>query len=324
MPISRFDYVTGRFAGTMVVCSLTYVIGAGALAASSLMPWLDPARIGPFRLAPYAFAIGVLILPTLVALGAAIYALASWTRSTLATYLGVVGFFAANAIAGLAASNLESARIGQLLDPFGVWALRGAVEYWTIAELNTAIPEVGGTLLWNRILWLGLGLAALGLTVVALDPSRARRPDRTRIASETATPGDAASRVRLPAVSRVFSRRSVAIQFQRQVWHEAASVLRNLPFLGILAFGLFVVVQAALGLYTRGVALAAVYPVLISVLACFFHVVARSKFVGYGLMMVFIVSWDLIEELGFEHHLYRFAIGDLYARRIARETTYTR
>lgn len=407
MPISRFDYLTGRFAGTMVVCSLTYVIGVSALAASSLMPWLDPARIGPFRLAPYAFAIGVLILPTLIALGAAIYALASWTRSTLATYLGVVAFFAANAIAAMAASKLEREWIGELLDPFGVWALRGAVEYWTIAELNTAVPEVGGTLLWNRILWLGLGLFALGLSVVVFDPSRSRtRPDGQRLADEAAPPGDAARQVRLPPVSRAFSRRSVATQFQRQIRHEAASILRNLPFLGILACGLFVVVQAAssggelgmpvhprthlmlealqggysilllivavlysgdliwkersleldeiydsaptpngvylgakltalllviavfllagvlaticvqlsrgyadfeLGLYARGVALAAVYSVLISVLACFFHVVAGSKFVGYGLMIVFIVSWDLLEELGFEHHLYRFA-----------------
>ena len=49
----------------------------------------DPARVGPFRLAPFAFGLGVLILPTLVALGAAFYALASWTRSTLATYVGL-------------------------------------------------------------------------------------------------------------------------------------------------------------------------------------------------------------------------------------------
>ena len=134
--------------------------------------------MGPFRLAPYAFGLGVLIIPTLVALGATFYALASWTRSTLATYFGVVAFFAASATAGMAASRLETRWIGQLLDPFGVTALGGALKYWTVAELNTAIPEVGGTLLWNRILWLGLGLSALGLSVVAFDPSRPRKRPR--------------------------------------------------------------------------------------------------------------------------------------------------
>ena len=44
-PISRFDYLTGRFAGTMVVCVLAYLVGALALAASAFMPGLDPARV---------------------------------------------------------------------------------------------------------------------------------------------------------------------------------------------------------------------------------------------------------------------------------------
>ena len=410
MPISRFDYLTGRFAGTMVVCTLAYLVGAGALAASTFMPWLDPARVGPFRLAPYAFGLGVLIIPTLLALGAAFYALASWTRSTLATYFGVVAFFAASATAGMAASHLETEWIGQLLDPFGVVALGGALKYWTVAELNSAIPEVGGTLLWNRILWLGLGLSALGLSVVAFDPSRRRkRPDRTRDATDAPSPVDATIRVRVlsPATRRVFSRHAVLVQCLRQVRRETTTVLGNLPFLGILALGLFVLIQVAssagnifgmpvhprtylmleaiqggysiilllvivlysgeliwkdrsleldeildsmptpsgvyvgakltalllviavmllagvlaligfqlsrgyndleLGLYARGVALAAVYPILMMVLACFCHVVARSRLAGYGLVILFIISWDLLEEFGFEHHLYRFA-----------------
>ena len=407
-PVSRFAYLTGRFAGTMVVCMLAYLVAAGALAASAFMPGLDPARVGPFRLAPFAFGLCVLIIPTLVALGAAFYALASWTRSTLATYFGVVAFFAVSATASLAASRLETAWIGQLLDPFGVTALGAALKYWTVGELNTALPEVGGTLLWNRILWLGLGLSALSVSVVTFDPSRPRkRRDRTRDATEAPSPVEATFRVRAQATRRVFSRHSVLVQFMRQVRREATTILGNWPFLGILALGLFVFIQAASsagnlfgmpvhprthfmleaiqdgysiillivvvlfsgeliwkersleldeivdsmptpsgvylaakltalllviavfllagvvamagfqlaggytnlepGLYARGVAFAAVYPILMMVLACFCHVVARNRLAGYGLVMLFIITWDLLEELGFEHHLYRFA-----------------
>jgi ABC-type transport system involved in multi-copper enzyme maturation permease subunit len=410
-PISRFDYLTGRFAGTMAVCTLAYLVGAGALAASAFMPWLDPERVGPFRLAPYAFGLGVLIIPTLLALGAAFYALASWTRSTLATYFGVVAFFAASATAGLAASRLETAWIGQLLDPFGVTALAGVLRYWTVAELNAATPALGGLLLWNRILWLALGLSALGLSVVAYDPSRPRKR-RDRIWSAVAMPPLCASSHKSGGMAaalhtRRFSPRSVLVQFTRQVRREATAVLASLPFLGILALGLFVLIQAAssagnlfgmpvhprtylmiealqeiysiilllavllysgeliwkersleldeivdsmpapsgvylgakltalllviavvqlagvvtlvafqlshgyhdleLGLYARGVALAAVYPILMMVLSCFCHVVARSRLAGYGLVILFIVTWDLLEDFGFEHHLYRFA-----------------
>lgn len=408
MPISRFDYLTGRFAGTMVVCALAYLIGAAALAASAFMPWVDPARLGPFRLAPYAFGLGVLIFPTLLALGAMFYALASWTRSTIATYVGVVAFFAVSAIAGMAASRLETQWIAQLLDPFAGVALSSTLEYWTVAELNTAIPELGGTLLWNRIVWLGLGLTTLGLSVVTFDPSRTGQcPARNRDATEAPTSVETPIQVRAPATRRFFSWHVVLVQFIRQVRHEATTVLGNFPFLGILAFGLFVLLQEAssagnlfgmpahprtylmleamqsgysiivllvvvlysgeliwkersleveeihdsmptpsavyfgakltalllmiavlllagvlalvgfqlwhgymeleLGLYARGIALIAVYPILMMVLACFCHVVARSRVMGYGLVILFILSWDLLEEFGFEHHLYRFA-----------------
>ena len=407
MPIARFDYLTGRFAGTIVVCAFAYLIGAGALAASSFMPWLDATRVGPFRLAPYAFGLGVLILPTLLALGAVFYALASWTRSTIATYVGVVAFFAASAIAGIAASQLESQWIGQLLDPFGVAALSGALEYWPVAELNTALPELGGTLLWNRILWLGLGLTTLGFSIVTFDPARVRRRrDANRVASELSSSAEPVIRTRVTS-RRAFTWRSVLIQFMRQVRRESITVLGNLPFLGILAFALCVLLQTAssagnlfgmpvyprthlmleaiqggysiivllavvlysgeliwkersleleeihdsmptpsgvyfaaklaalllvmdlllfagvaaligwqlwlgytdleLGQYALGAALAAVYPILMTVLACFCHVVARNRLVGYGLVILFIISWDLLEEFGFEHHLYRFA-----------------
>ena len=408
-PISRFDYLTGRFAGTMVVCMLAYLVGALALAASAFMPGLDPARVGPFRLAPFAFGLGVLIIPTLVALGAAFFALASWTRSTLSTYFGIVAFFAASTTAGLAASRFETAWIGQLLDPFGVAALGGALKYWTVAELNSATPAVGGPLLWNRILWLGLGLSALGLSVAAFDPSRPlKRRDRTRDATDASSPVEARLSVRAPSTRRVFSRHSVLVQFFAQVRREATTLLGNWPFLGILGLGLFVLIQAAssagnlfgmpvhprthlmlealqggysivlflavvlysgeliwkersleldevvdsmptpsgvyfgakltalllvmtvvllagvlalvgfqlahgttdleLGLYARGVTIAAAYPILMMVLACFCHVVARNRLTGYGLVILFIIAWDLVGEgFGFEHHLYRFA-----------------
>jgi hypothetical protein len=82
-------------------------------------------------------------------------------------------------------------------------------------------------------------------------------------------------------------------------------------FAGVLALAGFQLSRGyddlELGLYARGAALAAVYPILMMVLACCCHVVARRKLVGYGFVLLFIISWDFLEEFGFEHHLYRFA-----------------
>lgn len=405
-PISRFDYLTGRFAGTMAACALAYLMGVVALAVSSLMPGIDPARLGSFRLAPYTFGLGVLILPTLVALGATCFALAIWARSTMATYVAVVAFFAVSATASTAATWLEAKWLGQLLDPLGVVALGNALKYWTVTELNTTVPDIGGMLMWNRIFWLGLGGSVLALAALAFDPSRSRKRRERR---EDASPIHQLGKVPIrTSASRIaFSSRTVVVQFMREVRRNAASVLASLPFLGILALGIFVLLQSAgsagnifglpahprthlmieairgeysilllllvvfysgsliwkerslgldeivdampvpngvnvgakltalllliaawllagilavvglqlslgytnlePGLYARGVVLVAMYPMLMAVLACACHVVARNRFMGYGLVMLFIVSWDFLEEFGFEHHLYRFA-----------------
>src|SRR5688572_5451422 len=64
-------------------------------------------------------------------------------------------------------------------------------------------------------------------------------------------------------------------------------------FVGVLALVGFQLASGyhdhELGLYARGAPLAAVYPILMTVLACFCHVVARSKLVGYGLVLLFII-----------------------------------
>lgn len=407
-PVSRFDYLTGRFAGGLAISLLMFTIITATLAISSFLPSLDAAVVGPFMLAPYLFALGVMILPTVVCLAAVSFALASWSRSILVTYLGVVGFFAASTIAGILSSDLEGKTVGQLLDPFGREALQGTIRYWTVAERNTTIPEIAGVLLYNRLLWLGLGLLALGLCIATFDPSRSKRRRRNRrdVREQDAPTGDATPAV-LPSANRVFNRAAVAIQFLRQTRLEVLSVFKSAPFVGILIFGLAIVVSGAnaierefgtdvypltrlmlesiqsgyailliiiavlysgeviwrerslqisevydatptpsgvylgakiaalllamvtfllfgvvstigfqiwngysqieLWLYARGAAIELVYPILICILACFAHIMARSKFMGYAFMIVFILGWDLIEEFGFEHHLSRFA-----------------
>lgn len=407
-PISRMDYMTARFAGAIVVCALPYLIGATVLAIGTLMPWLEPSRVGAFRIAPYAFGFGVLILPTLLALGATFYALAMWTRNTLATYVGVVAFFAINATAGLAASQLESRWIGQLLDPFGIAALAGTVRYWTVVELNTNTPDIAGILLWNRVLWLSIGLAAFAVTIATFDPSRARqRAGTRRVEAPGAADDETPALGHARATQKTFTGRTVALQFAYRVLREAKSVILSLPFLGIQVLGLLVLLQAAenagsfqgmpvyprtplmldalrggyaivlllaviliagellwkerthelheihdamptpngvyfgakltalllaivvylaigvlalvgyqlfsgytnidLRLYVQGAAMVGVYPALMMVLASFFQVLVRNRLLGYGCVLLFIVSWDLIEEFGFEHHLYRYA-----------------
>jgi ABC-2 type transport system permease protein len=50
-----------------------------------------------------------------------------------------------------------------IAEPFAARAVKDAVRYWTIAERNAMLPEFGGALLYNRLVWIGVSLLCLGV-----------------------------------------------------------------------------------------------------------------------------------------------------------------
>ena len=97
-----------------------------AIWLGSLMPWVDPETLGPNRLADYLFAYFVLALPNLLITSAIFFALATVTRSMMATYLGVVALPGRllRAQRRARATGRSSQRRSALVEPFGVARLR--------------------------------------------------------------------------------------------------------------------------------------------------------------------------------------------------------
>src|SRR5262249_3948814 len=65
-PIRTFDYLAGRFAGALVAALGVFAGAAFGIVLGSFMPWLEPERLGPFTLAPYAYAFLVIVLPNVL------------------------------------------------------------------------------------------------------------------------------------------------------------------------------------------------------------------------------------------------------------------
>jgi hypothetical protein len=90
--ITKADYIFGRFLGAFAVAAVCMLLVPTAISLGALMPWTDPASVGPIRLADYLYAYFVIALPNLLVHSAVLFALATITRSMMATYLGVVFF----------------------------------------------------------------------------------------------------------------------------------------------------------------------------------------------------------------------------------------
>ena len=244
--IAKFDYLIGRFAGAFLAAALAYLSVPLGLLIGSAMPWLDPETVGPTRIGVYAFAYGMLALPTIFLVSAIFFALATATRSMMTTYVGVIIFLVLFFITSDALGDrpdLET--LSALIDPFGIAAFGQATRYWTAAERNVALVPLADLLLWNRLLWLGVAVGFLGLAYalyrfadVGMSKRQLRRQKRAeQVAAADAPPAAA----RLPDVSAGGAARA-------QLWSrtrlEIGQIVRSPAFFVLLGLGVVMAVSA--------------------------------------------------------------------------------
>lgn len=248
-PIGKGSYLLGRFLGAYLISCLVFVGPALGLLIGSFMPWLDPERLGPTMLSPYIAGFAFFILPTMLFLGATFYVVASLTRSWLYTYLGVILFFVGFFLSRTLRQDIENETIASLLDPFGLGALAVVTQYWTVVEQNAQVPELAGPLLWNRLLWFGASLLVLAVGLVTFSTSE-RRSRRKKKKDAESSPRQVASETHdvprvAPSFDSGFFHATGWRQFLRIARYETVEVLRSVPFLVILAFGLFNLIAGA-------------------------------------------------------------------------------
>jgi hypothetical protein len=165
-PITRWQYLGGRYSGAVVVLLLVFTsIGLGIFCGTQL-PMIDHDRLGPSRLAAFAIPYATVLLPNLLFVGGVFFCLAALTRRMLPVYLGsalcLIGYLVARALL----RDLDNKTLAALIDPFGTVALSRLTEYWTIDERNLALIPLEGVLLWNRLLWTAVAAAFVAFSYV--------------------------------------------------------------------------------------------------------------------------------------------------------------
>jgi ABC-2 type transport system permease protein len=167
-PISKADYLGGRFLAAFVLNALILLAVPLGMLAALLFPGVKPEIVGPFRPAVYLSSYGVLALPTAFTFTAVQFTLAALKRRAVVSYLGTVLFFVTvTAAAGVVTNVLQMPILGKLLDPtvrLNVLVLMAGT--LTPFEMNTVLIGLERSILANRLLWVGLTLAILAFTHV--------------------------------------------------------------------------------------------------------------------------------------------------------------
>ena len=410
--MSKFDYLYGRFFGAFAAVALCYLSIAIGTFLGTLMPWVDPETLGPVRLGDYAYAYLVFGVPGVLLSSALFFALATVTRSMMATYVGVVAVFILYTIAtGVLGTKPEFETVMAWAEPFGASAYELVTRYWTATERNTLNPPLTGVLLGNRLIWIGVALAALAVAYALYRPAvrgaKAKKQDRLRALTEAAvvspadlsalprpTHGLKASMAQLWSRTRVemamvfkspaylvlivlgFVFAAIILLFTGELYGAPILLVTRVVITGLSgSFGLIAMIVAiyysgelvwrdrerkvheivdsssaadwtffvpkvlALALVLISTLIAGVAAgmavqtykgyfdfeidkyllwyvapealsyTLLAVLAIFVQALSPNKFVGWAIMVVYMISTIVLANLGFDHLLYRYGAG---------------
>lgn len=412
--ITKGAYLYGRFLGAFAAVALCYLSIAIGTLLGTVMPWVDPETLGAFRPGDYAYAYLVFGLTGLFLTSSLFFMLATLTRSMMATYIGVVGVLIAYlASTGVLGSRPEFETAVAWAEPFGSGAYALVTKYWTATERNTLNPALEGVLLWNRLIWTGVGGLLLAAAYLLYRPSprgaKLRRQERLKALVEQA-PAPAAPIGALPRPS--YGWRSGLTQLWSRTAFETVLIFKSPAYvvLILLAFafavatlfftgeiygapillvtrvvitaltGTFGLISIVISIYYAGelvwrdrdrkvheivdasstpdwtflipktLALALVLVstlligvlagvvtqtikghtdfefgkylawyvlpqglsfALLAVLAIFVQALSPNKFVGWAIMVVYLISTIVLSNLGFDHPLYSYRSGML-------------
>jgi aminopeptidase N len=244
--ISKSQYLFGRFAGAFLATPLSFLSVPVAIWIGTLMPGIDPDRIGLNQLSAYLVPYLSVALPNLFLGSALLFSVATMARSMMATYVGVVAFLMlwAAATIGLWANH---GMLAAYVDPFGFAATHQATRYWTMDELDRLALPMDGLIFWNRIVWIAVGVASLGLAYARFRfGERASRAARRRGAEAASTGAIEMAGSAIPKFEPRFDSATGWAQLRARMRLDMAQIFRSPAYAVLLAIGVF---HTVLGLH---------------------------------------------------------------------------
>ena len=162
-PLSKLGYLMGRFWGAIVVAIVPLLgVSVGMILAKHAW-WADADRFGPTFWSAHWWGILAFAIPNVMVMGALVFAIATWTRSTMASFIGVILILVGYGVAQAFVGKIENETLSMMLDPFGIRCFSTLTKYWTVADRNSQVLTLSGVFLWNRLAWMAASLLILAL-----------------------------------------------------------------------------------------------------------------------------------------------------------------
>lgn len=242
-PVSKFAYLGGRWAGSMVTAVVVFSGIIFGTVLGTVMPWADKLRLAHNDFAMYFQVFGSIAVVQIFFLGALFFCVAALTRSIVVVYLqGVVllALYLVELVTIIATNKLERTW-ASIADPLVLVLGQNLTRYWTVADRNTLLPRWAGVFLYNRLAWMGIGLLALivafavfPMSAEVLGSRRSTKKAKEAVADEEAVSFARARTIAaLPRVTQVFGHLTTWRQLMSMTRLRFFNIVREIPFWAI-------------------------------------------------------------------------------------------
>ncbi len=243
-PIKKFDYLFGRFLGSFMVLILIFSAMILAFTIGEFMPSRDATKLLPYSFWRYLQPFLVLVLPNLFFTGAFFFAGGALTRKTVIIYTQGIILFVLYSISQNLMGDIDNREMGALLDPFGIRTFSYVTRYWTPAQKNEMLVPLEGIMLYNRLLWTGIGVLALAITYFGFSFNVVR----SGLFKKKAIAEDKQSKikpelVKIPLVTQHLNAWTVVQQTLKNAWFYAKMSIIEVPFLTIVIAGVCLLIS---------------------------------------------------------------------------------
>jgi ABC-type transport system involved in multi-copper enzyme maturation permease subunit len=243
-PISKFDYLFGRFFGSFaVLVFISSGLWLGLMTGFAIgrhLPW-DPSweekALAPFNAWHYFQPWLFFGVTNLFIQSALFFAAGTLSRKTIVLYLQAIVLLVLYEVSDTLLADVENKTLASMLDPFAVRAFDIHTQYWTPAEKNSRLADFSGVLLWNRLLWMGIAVGVLAFTYwkFSFNVVTGKRRGKKAVAEK---PSEAVQPVAIPQVKQQLGGKAQLSQLWTQAVFYAKMTVREIPFVGIVLIGI--------------------------------------------------------------------------------------
>jgi ABC-2 type transport system permease protein len=282
-PITKWQYLGGRYLAAFITLALIFFSAVLGSYFGSQLPGIPKSLVGDVGLYAYFSPYLIVVLPNIFFLGAIFFSIGTLSRKMLPVYIASVLLLMLYLVASSLARGEEARAIGALIDPFAQKTLSAITRHWNMTERNSQLVPLEGVLVYNRALWIGIGIVALLLCYWRFNFSAVSAVGKQK-KSAAAAATQAPSHVRVPQISPNFTNSNLFSIFFSQCRLNLLETVKNVYFIVIALAGVLFMfhTSGALGIMTDTPTYPATYELLdfLGGIFGFFIVVITTLYAG--------------------------------------------